>query len=137
MHSFIEETFSSAKILSSYTLVKTATFEALNREMRYELLRNSIQRSIEKKKWGYPAPIAPKKDRIIDADLMELKLIFNFLDLLIFENKTEDVAVRKNWRKSVSDKEMLLDEKINVESISCPKNSPNCVTLVIEKKNFV
>ena len=102
MHSFIEETFSSAKILSSYTLVKTANFEALNREMRYELLRNSIQRSIEKKKWGYPAPIAPKKDRITDADLMELKLIFNFLDLLIYENKTEDVAVRKNWRKEIS-----------------------------------
>ena len=46
------------------------------------------------KKWGNPALLVPKKERIIDADLMEMKLIFNFLDLMIYENRNEDIAVR-------------------------------------------
>ena len=94
MHSFIEDVFSSTKILRSFSLVEWDNFEALSREIRYELLKNTIQHVFERKKWGNPALLVPKKERIIDADLMEMKLIFNFLDLMIYENRNEDIAVR-------------------------------------------
>ena len=59
-------------------------------------------------------------------------MIFNFLELILHEDRVVDLSVKKDYLEPLKPTNISID----LESISCPKESPNCVTLVVEEKEI-
>ena len=123
MHSFVQDELAKKTSLKHFNLIKTPKFKALHKEIQYELLKSSVLNTYR---------YLNKEMNYYTAEWMEVQFIFNFLDLIIYENRTADIVARKNsWTSEPVDVNIEKDD-INLESISCPKNSPNRVTLVVE-----
>ena len=121
------------KVLKDFGLIKSQNFKAMNREMRYELLKNSINEKLLLVEKGFQG--VKSRHRIYDQEIMELEFIFNFFNLMIYENRTGDIAAKKSLFDTVSINQ-LEKESINPKSISYPEASEDCVTLVVEGKQI-
>uniref|UniRef100_A0A7M5XKG7 BTB domain-containing protein n=1 Tax=Clytia hemisphaerica TaxID=252671 RepID=A0A7M5XKG7_9CNID len=68
---------------------------------------------------------------------MEIQMIFNFLDLEVYENRMVDLAPKKNPIFMPKNNYLTSLEKfVDLESISCNKESADCVTLVVEEREI-
>ena len=72
------------------------------------------------------------EDFICTADGMEIEIIFNFLDLLVHENRVANLAPKKKAIFTQKNRFSTLESLINLDSISWNNKSPDCVTLVVE-----
>ena len=114
--------------MKHFNLIKTPEFKTLHKEIQYELLKNSVLKT-------YSQLNNETNHYMASSELMELQFIFNFLDLMVYENRTADIVAKKNlWTSEPVGVDVIDNDDIDLdlESISCPKNSPDCVILVVE-----
>ena len=91
MASFLENNEIGLSILEEIRLIRHSDFYGLSRGMRYELLKNTIIDQLVT-----DSDCHDKDEYSLTADGMELKIIFNFLDLMVHENRTVDIAPKRN-----------------------------------------
>ena len=108
------------------------SFDALSKEVRYELLKNTIIHQLVS-----DSDYGSEDEYIRTADGMEIRIIFNFLDLVVHENRTADLVPQKKLILRPRDGFSTSSERnLDLDSISCNKESDDCVTLVVEGKEI-
>ena len=96
---------------------------ALEKAFRLELLKNSATLFYSRR---VGRGIAEKNG------LHEIRFIFNFLELIFHENRVADLAVKKEFMEPAP----LKAPSVDLDLISCKKDSKNCVTLAIEEEEI-
>ena len=111
--------------LENYHLLKSSGFKELHREIQFEIIKNKIHREFLEG--------VCQGELMLDIEFLELKFIFNFLDLLVYENRTVGLAAKKSDLTAVPSKlKTPIEELIDLDAISCSRDSKFCVTLVVE-----
>ena len=107
-------------------MIKTKTFKTLHKEIRYEILKSVIYKENKRN----------DEASYYDVELMELQFIFNFFDMLVYENRTADIIAKKSLWTLPLDNMISLEKLVDVKSISCEKDSKDCVTLIVENQEI-
>ena len=126
LHTIIRTQLSYEHGLKSFDLIKTKTFKTLHKEIRYEILKSVIYKENKRN----------DEASYYDVELMELQFIFNFFDMLVYENRTADIIAKKSLWTLPLDNMISLEKLVDVKSISCEKDSKDCVTLIVENQEI-
>ena len=127
-------------VLGEHNLIRDSSFKALHRETRYEILKGSVtfpfMYDTDRPNWGCPRQlISSNLER--NVEWLELKFIMNFLDLIVYDSRMLEMNCKNSFRfkptRNVLEK---LEEYFDLETISCSKESSDCVTLVVEDKEI-
>ena len=126
LYNFTRKQLSHGHGLQTFGLIKKEDFKLLNKEVRYEILKSAIYKENRRnEKAGY-----------YRTELIELQFIFNFFDLLVYENRTADLAAKKSLWTLPFNEMTSLEELVNIRSISCAKDSKDCVTIIVENQEI-
>ena len=113
---FFERQSIGSSWLESFRLIDNQNFKALSREMRYELLKNSVIHHLK----TLTDRFTVEKEFLLDAVGMEIQMIFNFLDLVVHENRIVDLAVTKSTIFTPKNFYLtFLENCVKLDSISC------------------
>ncbi|XP_066928540.1 uncharacterized protein [Clytia hemisphaerica] len=111
--------------LESFDLIETVGFKRLHKEIRYEILKGAIYREND----------GNKEASYYDAELMELKFIFNFFDMMVYENRAVNIIAKKClW--TLPFHEVTLEDSVDIKLISCEKDLKDCVTIIVENQEI-
>ena len=136
---YMKQRFDSdfGKVLEAFQLVRDPSFKVLSRETRYEILKGSIlfpfKYYADRPDWQSPRPNLER-----NVEWLELTFIMNFLDLVVYEDRTAEMTCRTNGFRFKTIPKYLekLEESFDLVSISCDKRSSDCVTLAVEDKEI-
>ncbi|XP_066923572.1 uncharacterized protein [Clytia hemisphaerica] len=93
---------------------------ALDKNLRFELLKDKVMECYK------------SKCLADNGGLRDLRFIFNFLDLIFYENRVPNLAVKNEFTEPIPFKVPPVD----LGSISCKKDAKSCVTLIVENKEI-
>ena len=112
------------KCLPKFDLLKDPTFMQLDKQMRYGIIKNTINRHRSK-----------KLQSDLNIESVELQIILNFFDLIVYDGRTVELAPRKSLKQPNPLKSF--DDSLNGNGlIYCDEDSKDCVTLVVEEKEI-
>uniref|UniRef100_A0A7M5WQZ1 Uncharacterized protein n=1 Tax=Clytia hemisphaerica TaxID=252671 RepID=A0A7M5WQZ1_9CNID len=93
------------------------SFKTLDKKLQMEIIKNSVLKVYHSK---------------FKSGFTDASMIFNFFELILHEDRVVDLSVKKDFLEPLKSPNIDID----LESITCPKNSPNCITLVVEERRF-
>ena len=117
LRTFIGKILAKKLPLQNLSLLKHCSFKALEEKTRLEFLTNTALNEIS------------NRDK---TNLMEGQVIFHFLELM----RNHELCltdVNDNATSMLSDNQLPLED-VDLESVSCTKDSNDCVTLVVDEK---
>uniref|UniRef100_A0A7M5V7H7 BTB domain-containing protein n=1 Tax=Clytia hemisphaerica TaxID=252671 RepID=A0A7M5V7H7_9CNID len=100
------------------------SLEKLNREIKYEILKTLIVGKAT-------------RESMAASVSMELDCIFNFLDLLIFEDRVLDMYAKNKFKDFASHKEYLIYSKLRKEDFTAKQRSSDVKLVVNGDELFV
>ena len=111
LHYMAEKIMSKEVYLKNFTCLDSSYYQALPKEIRFELLKRAFLHSFKYLK-----------------DCLEVQTIFLLFEMAMFQ----DICVTDKGPKNIK----LLRNSDNLESLSCEKGSEDCATLVVEEKEI-
>eukprot|EP00111_Clytia_hemisphaerica_P000482 TCONS_00001385-protein len=125
LHCFVQKIMVRNVPLRNFNLIKSPSFNRLHRDLRFEILKNTIN------------------DQFSDSshfnhELLEIQIIFNFFDFIVFENRSLNVAPQKSYVVSpaINTSWNSFEETVARRFIPYDKDLTDSVTLIVENKEI-
>ena len=132
LYPFIHAIMERKTPLYNLNFIKTSSFKGLDRDLRFEILKNTISRKL-KTRWCH---VFELPEFHCNLEILELQIIFTFLDFIVYENRSSDSAPKKSFLVSPTNATMKSLEESAGRFISYSKDSPDCVTLIVENQEI-
>ena len=128
-HPFINSVLVRKIPLQHLSLLNKSSFKEMDRELRFEILKNTIKRKLEKRRRN-------EYDSQCNLELLELQIIFNFLDLILYESRNVEIVPKKIGIPPSPYNTKSLEESGVGKFIPYGKDLTDCVTLIVEEQEI-
>ena len=130
LYPFIHAIMTRRTPLYNLNFIKTSSFKGLDKDLRFEIFKNTISYKLEKRRFHV-------SEMLCNLEIREWQIIFTFLDFIFYENRSSDCAPKKSFLVTPSNKDWnSLEESAEGRFIPYAKDSPDCVTLIVENQEI-